>query len=661
MGWLLSINWVELLSLINAILTSGIVILSFALLIYILLYNLRSSVARIFAGILACVLVVYFTDLAVAGASLDAALPWLRFQWLGIAFTPAAYLHFSHALLETTNDRNRTRLIAVRVGYLFSALALTLALLTDVLVQDGTQEAGAAHLRASATFWPFLLFFALTVGWGGRNVLRAWRRCLTSTSRRRMTYLSMAFLAPAVGVFPYLLIAGWPRQVPGAALWALLIVGNLAVGLMLIVMAYTVAFFGTLTPDRVVKHRFVRFLLRGPVQATVVVMVIVAASRADGFLGLPALRLALFGVVAAVLLVQFAVELAKPVIDRLLYRRDESEIAWLQSLSNRLLTTTDLRQFLENVLTAICDLLRTPTAFVAVMDNEEPRLAVVCGPLRPGPTFPPEGTIEAITEGSAPWYLQQHGRFLIWNGYWLLPLRARSGDAVVGLLGVASRADEPDLSEQENEGLTTLITQVEAALEDRRIQQSLFSTLEHLMPQIEDIQQRRGLLRYEGAPAMQELADLVGAPDFPRWVRGALSHFWGGPKLTRSPLLDLRVVARALEEHGSTANALRAVLQGAIERLRPEGDRSMTAAEWLLYNILELKFLRGYKVRDVAMRLAMSESDLYRKQRIAIEEVARVLAEMEREEQQGSVSAVDESGWGPLEQTARVTSGRHDD
>jgi len=37
-------------------------------------------------------------------------------------------------------------------------------------------------------------------------------------------------------------------------------------------------------------------------------------------------------------------------------------------------------------------------------------------------------------------------------------------------------------------------------------------------------------------------------------------------------------------------------------------------------------------VREVARRLAMSESDLYRKQRVALEEVAQALAEMEREE-----------------------------
>ncbi|MDY7040645.1 MAG: hypothetical protein SVX38_07270, partial [Chloroflexota bacterium] len=77
--------------------------------------------------------------------------------------------------------------------------------------------------------------------------------------------------------------------------------------------------------------------------------------------------------------------------------------------------------------------------------------------------------------------------------------------------------------------------------------------------------------------------------------------------------------------------ALRAVLARAIEHLRPEGQRSMTTTDWILYNILDLKFLQGRRVSEVAARLAMSESDLYRKQRVAIEEVARTLADMERE------------------------------
>jgi len=49
-----------------------------------------------------------------------------------------------------------------------------------------------------------------------------------------------------------------------------------------------------------------------------------------------------------------------------------------------------------------------------------------------------------------------------------------------------------------------------------------------------------------------------------------------------------------------------------------------------------MKFLEGRKVRDVALRLAMSEADLYRKQRVAIEAVARVITDMERDAAQES-------------------------
>ncbi len=59
-----------------------------------------------------------------------------------------------------------------------------------------------------------------------------------------------------------------------------------------------------------------------------------------------------------------------------------------------------------------------------------------------------------------------------------------------------------------------------------------------------------------------------------------------------------------------------------------------------MYNILEMRFLQGRKVRDVAYRLAMSESDLYRKQRLAIEEVARQIADMESGQTQPPSSPV---------------------
>jgi hypothetical protein len=98
--------------------------------------------------------------------------------------------------------------------------------------------------------------------------------------------------------------------------------------------------------------------------------------------------------------------------------------------------------------------------------------------------------------------------------------------------------------------------------------------------------------------------------------------------------LALQIVQQAAKSsEESPTNALRAVLRQAIDHVRPEGERRFTA-EWTLYNILDMKFMEGHKVREIAIRLAMSEADLYRKQRVAIETVANIIAEMEKQAKQ---------------------------
>ena len=641
MGFLSAFESQGLLQLINVVLASGIVIFSSALLLYLIIYNPHNNVARTFAILLACVLVTYLVDLALFDVEdLDTAALWLRIQWLGIGFAPAAYLGFSNALLATTSARSRLRDVAVRVSFLLSALLLLGVAFSDRVVRDAVLAPRAAHLLPGPLFPLFVVDFFAAVIWGAFNVLWARRRCLTSTSRRRMAYLMATFAAPAAGVFPYLLLTGWPASTPGTALWLLLVLGNVGVGLMLVLLAYSVAFFGAFTPDRVVKHRLMRFLLRGPLVATLVVVVVIAASQAEGWLGLPARRLVLFGAVGVILLLQLGIELAKPLIDRALYRQDQPEIEWIQELSNRLLTTTDLHQFLENVLTALCDLLRVETAFVTVIDGGTPHLEVVCGPLSPGTAdnLPPETwRVPVGDNASQRQHVERHGDLFVWNGYWLAPLRLPSpspsqAGRVIGVVGIAARAPWPDLTPEEQAGMEALLVQAAAALEDRQLQQHIFSALERIIPEIEDIQRRRGMMHYVGEQAVSGFS-LAEDAEFRQWVRDALNHYWGGPKLITSPLLSLHVVERAVQEYGGNVmKGLRAVLKQAIERLRPDGQRQMTAPEWILYNILELKFLQGRRVREIALRLAMSESDLYRKQRIAIEAVAQTLAEMEQEE-----------------------------
>lgn len=94
--------------------------------------------------------------------------------------------------------------------------------------------------------------------------------------------------------------------------------------------------------------------------------------------------------------------------------------------------------------------------------------------------------------------------------------------------------------------------------------------------------------------------------------------------------MALRTVKRHIDESNlPPAKALQQVLRDAIETLKPAADASATSNEAILYNILDMRFIQGRKIRDIAQRLALSESDLYRKQRIAIEEVARYVSQME--------------------------------
>ncbi|NJN79200.1 MAG: hypothetical protein HC797_01265 [Anaerolineales bacterium] len=142
------------------------------------------------------------------------------------------------------------------------------------------------------------------------------------------------------------------------------------------------------------------------------------------------------------------------------------------------------------------------------------------------------------------------------------------------------------------------------------------------------IQRMRAVGRYDSRASLLN-EPLPQEADLANWVKDALTHYWGGPKFTNNPLIKLQVVQDLVnQEDGNPANALRSLLRRAVDQVKPRGDRKFTT-EWILYNILEMKFIEGRKVRDVATRLSMSEADLYRKQRVAIEAVAKTILEME--------------------------------
>lgn len=619
------------LRLVNQVLAATVVLTSFSLLIYLLTHNFRSRVARAFCALLAFVMIVYAGDVVLyAVETAEASARWLKFQWIGIAFVPAAYLQFSSALLHSINLRARWRSIAALLSYAASTVFLGMVIWGELLVYDGVYLPEASHLAAGPLFWIFGLYFFLTVAWGAANLYRARQRCLTRASRRRMTYLSLAFVAPAMGAFPYLMLTSIPSLLSVNWLQLVLLVGNVAVLLMIVLMAYSVAYFGALTPDRVIKHNLVHYLLRGPFVGAVVIFTMLAVPKVQQILGLPRDTVLIFAVVGVIVLLQLAINRAKPFIDRAIYRQDLEEMVWIQTLDRRLLTTADLGAFLENTLAALCDLLQVRTGFVAAQAAGHHRLESYCGDRPSIDEFLDKYDLASLTMSIKN---QPSERcFVPDSGFWLAQLQGQAGEVPLGILGVEARSPAPDLTPDEREIATLLIDRAEEALEDRYLQQNVFDTLRRILPDIERLHRWQDATRYAGTPPMQVIeSSPISSPEFEQWVRDALSHYWGGPKLTESPLLGLRIVGEtARNQGGSPAQALREVLNQAIEGLRPAGERRMTATEWLLYNILELKFVRGLRVRDVARRLAMSESDLYRKQRVAITEVARALADLEQ-------------------------------
>lgn len=624
---------------LNQILTAGIAITAFSLFLYALSFNLRDRVARSFAIILLCVVVVFTTE-ALQNETVPSLGIYLllRLQWIGIVFLPAAYLHLSDAVLVTAGRPSRgRRRFAVRGMYGISAVFLILLFMGFLLGELVPNGKPAPHLARTPWTELFTLYYISAMIWAGVNFARAYQRMLTRSGRRRMLYLMAGATAPALGSYPYLMYGYAPAASFPLLFWSLALIINILVAGLVIVMAYAVAFFGVSWPDRVVKSRLFKWIMRGPVTASAALGLMTIVRRGGEVFGGSSYNAFVpLTVVVTVLLLEHLITLVSPLWERwLFFGGDRAELELLQNVEERLLTQGDLQQFLEAVLAAVRDHLQSPSAFIAALDGDGLSLIVMAGKRNMLDQAALPEALEKVGDG-----LRLRQEFA-WGNYWILPLHQRKrGDMdrdemppLLGILGVAYHGDGYPMESEQRDSLWLLADRAALALEDRQLQQRVFRSLEDIQPQVEMIQRLRAVGRYDSRTNL--LVDpLPEEADLANWVKDALTHYWGGPKLTSSPLMRLQVVRDMVDEHdGNAANALRALLRKAVDQVKPEGDRRFTS-EWILYNILEMKFIEGRKVREVASRLAMSEADLYRKQRVAVEAVARAILEMETQTQE---------------------------
>ncbi|KUK46306.1 MAG: putative membrane protein [Anaerolinea thermophila] len=627
---LFGISWESAFHTISQILTAGVAITAFSLLLYSFAYNLREGVVQAFIIILLCVTLV-FTAESIAGVSQQPLLieMMLKLKWLGIIFLPATYLHFADSLLTLTGRPSRgRRLWSVRLVYAISVFLA--ALLPFNIIVGPYVESGLTAPHLARTFFTdlFAIYYIGVMAVAGSVLYRAFQRTVTKTSRRRMIYLLAGATAAAVGTYPYMLYgSGVFSKVP-ILYYILVSLSSVGVAGFLVVMTYSVSFFGVTWPDRLVKSRLFKWFLRGPFTASIVLAITTIIRRLGVIWDEAYNAFVPISMVGMILLIEYIITLLAPIWERLIfYGSDRKDIARIQSLGDHLLTRSDLSQFLEIVTASICDLLQVKGAFIAVMNGGTLEMLTTTGD---DSDFRGIETSDELLELSLNDKARVRGDFFFWNGHLLIPLiyeDPQNGNMLLGLCGFPWEEDR-EMEEEHLESINLLAYRVEIALRDWRLQQQVIKSMESLQPQVALIQHLRAASSYNKTSVLMDEIDLP-EEDFVTWVKDALSHYWGGPKLTESPLISLNIVQSALKDYdGNPTNALRAILKDAIENIKPEGERRFTG-EWILYNILELKFLEGRKVRDVATRLAMSEADLYRKQKVALEAVSKAIIGME--------------------------------
>ncbi len=106
------------------------------------------------------------------------------------------------------------------------------------------------------------------------------------------------------------------------------------------------------------------------------------------------------------------------------------------------------------------------------------------------------------------------------------------------------------------------------------------------------------------------------------YLRSALHFLYDPSQLRRSPLIDLFNLAK--EKNPSAA--LQKILIDAIEKIRPSQNEPPQAHGWLLHDVLFLRYVRGYEREAVMNQLGLSDRQLSREQKAAIETLAQFLA-----------------------------------
>jgi len=109
--------------------------------------------------------------------------------------------------------------------------------------------------------------------------------------------------------------------------------------------------------------------------------------------------------------------------------------------------------------------------------------------------------------------------------------------------------------------------------------------------------------------------------EFVGYLRSSLHYLYDTVHLRRSPLIQLLGLGAEFDQGA----ALQRVLTNAIRTLKPDDDEPPQSTAWRIHDTLSLEYIRQYARDAVAMQLGISERQLRREQRLALEALAQRL------------------------------------
>ena len=106
MNWFTGIE--TILKAVNDVLTAGVAVITFSLLIYAVTFKMHDSVTNSFSLLLLCIVVIFGADAFITVVKSDALMILIsKIHWLGLIILPTAYFLFSDALLSLTGKPSK--------------------------------------------------------------------------------------------------------------------------------------------------------------------------------------------------------------------------------------------------------------------------------------------------------------------------------------------------------------------------------------------------------------------------------------------------------------------------------------------------------------------------------------------------------------------------